>query len=75
MEEPALGKGKRSKVSSQHTQEFHSESVFGSPVCKSNKVSLGTQLTESIYVALYYNRLIILFTQIIHKNKHKNQQF
>ena len=30
-----------------HTNEFCSESVFMSPVCKSNKVSLCAQLTQS----------------------------
>ena len=27
--------------------EFHSESVFISPICESNKVNLGSQLTQS----------------------------
>ena len=30
-----------------HTNEFCSEDLFVSPVCKPNKVSLGTQLTQS----------------------------
>ena len=35
---------------------------------KSNKVSLGSQLTIT-YIALYWNKFIILFTQVIHKQK------
>ena len=34
-------------VSSLHMNEFHSESVFISPICESNKVNLGSQLTQS----------------------------
>ena len=34
-------------VSPLHMNEFSSESAFVSPICKSNKVSLGTQLTQS----------------------------
>ena len=50
-----------------HTNEFCSKIVFLNPiVLKSNKVNLGT----IGYIALYWNRFIILFTQIIH-DKHK----
>ena len=35
---------------------------------KFNKVSLGTQHNQ-LYIGLYYNRLIIFFTQVIHKKQ------
>ena len=33
-------------VSPLHTNKFYSERAFVCPICKSNKVSLGTQLTQ-----------------------------
>ena len=54
-------------VSPLHVNEFHYESTFISPICKSKKVSLGTISC----IVLYCNRFIILFIQIIHKKQTK----
>ena len=45
-----------------------SESAFVNPICKSNTVSLGTQLIQSA-VVLHCNRFIILSIQVIHKKQ------
>ena len=51
--------------------EFHSKSMFISPICKSNKVSPSTQLTQLAIIELYSNRFIIFIIQIIYNTKNK----
>ena len=58
-------------VSPPRMNEFHSKSMFISPICKSNKVSPSTQLTQLAIIELYSNRFIIFIIQIIYNTKNK----
>ena len=61
-----------------HTNKFHSKSTFVSPICKYNKVSLGTQLTQLVIHHCFYACFCaswawnkVLYTMVVYSKVHK----
>ena len=53
---------------------IYKQVLFLEHIHKSDDINLGTQLANTTgYIVMYYNRFIILYTQIILKNKHKKE--
>ena len=65
-----VSKKKWDTVSLLHMNEFHSKSMFVSPICSWVQQSQARYPTNTIdYTGLYSNRFIKLSTQIIHKKQ------
>lgn len=65
-------------VSPLRMNQFHSKSTFVGPVCKYNKVSLGTQLTQLVIHHCFYACFCaswawnkVLYTMVVYSKVHK----